>query len=137
MRCYTLPRYNMTFFRIFHLIFTFSVSISRSWEAGTLPQDALMLIRIDNLNKYDYTYSIDWRIKKAGHVDPPRFKSRVVRSRNVLTAKQVLLTLGTRMTAVKLYRRFSLRRSIYILCIPQPVDLTQPVRIRERGPPAT
>jgi len=95
------------------------------------------MFEVDKYKSRGYFYPTVWRINKAGHVDPPRFKSRVVRSRNVLTAKQVLLTLGTRMTAVKLYRRFSLRRSIYILCIPQPVDLTQPVRIRERGPPAT
>lgn len=43
---------------------------------------------LDIVNLLGYIYPIVWRIKKAGHVDPPRCKSRATNSRNVLTAKQ-------------------------------------------------
>jgi len=90
---------------------------------------------IDKLNTTLYFHAIVWRINKAGHFDPLRFRAEVCTSCNVLTAKPDLIPLGTSMAAIKLYRRFSLRRTLYFLLTTQPIELLRAVRLLGRGPP--
>lgn len=110
-------------------------SIRRLFALSVRLQLRVVVNMFDIPVEYAYNSSIVWRIKN-GEPKPPARKTLVAGTTSVdLTAKLFPTCIGTRMEANISYRRPDLRISISFLSIPQPENLTDPVRIHERGPP--
>ena len=78
----------------------------------------------------------DGRIKKGRPEDLPPIQGDSVNYHIVSNARRFLITVGTRMAAIKFYRHFSQCRILYSAPPPIPVNLTKPVFFQcGRGPP--